>query len=138
MFSETRYAMNGDLRVAYRASGEGVRDIVFVPNWFTCCELLPELPSTRGGRRRRTALAAAVRLGCGYLMTHGEAFPLGHTVNGVQVIGPRRFGRVTCSTRLPTPRPMPTTRTKAAAQRRPPGPPASPTVSKAARLLKPA
>jgi class 3 adenylate cyclase len=45
MFSETRYAMNGDLRVAYRTSREGPRDIVFVPNWFTCCELLPELPS---------------------------------------------------------------------------------------------
>ena len=26
---------NGDLRVAYRASREGPRDIVFVPNWFT-------------------------------------------------------------------------------------------------------
>ena len=38
MFSETRYALNGDLRVAYRASAEGERDIVFVPNWFTCCE----------------------------------------------------------------------------------------------------
>ena len=51
MFSETRYALNGDLRVAYRASREGPRDIVFVPNWFTCCELLPELPSTsRVGR----------------------------------------------------------------------------------------
>ena len=32
--------MNGDLRVAYRASREGPRDIVFVPNWFTCCEHL--------------------------------------------------------------------------------------------------
>jgi class 3 adenylate cyclase len=48
MFSETRYAMNGDLRVAYRASAEGERDIVFVPNWFTCCELLPELSSLQG------------------------------------------------------------------------------------------
>jgi class 3 adenylate cyclase len=48
MFSETRYALNGDLRVAYRASPEGERDIVFVPNWFTCCELLPELPSLQG------------------------------------------------------------------------------------------
>ncbi len=48
MFSETRYARNGGLRVAYRASPEGERDIVFVPNWFTCCELLPELPSLRG------------------------------------------------------------------------------------------
>ncbi|BBY21204.1 adenylate/guanylate cyclase domain-containing protein [Mycobacterium stomatepiae] len=48
MFSETRYALNGDLRVAYRASPEGERDIVFVPNWFTNCEVFPELPSTRG------------------------------------------------------------------------------------------
>jgi hypothetical protein len=38
MFSETGYAQNGDLRVAYRASREGPRDIVFVPTWFTCCE----------------------------------------------------------------------------------------------------
>ncbi|OBJ58468.1 adenylate/guanylate cyclase domain-containing protein [Mycobacterium asiaticum] len=48
MFSETRYALNGDLRVAYRASSAGPRDIVFVPNWFTCCEHLPELPSIQG------------------------------------------------------------------------------------------
>ena len=48
MFSETRYALNGDLRVAYRTSREGPRDIVFVPNWFTCCEILPELPSLQG------------------------------------------------------------------------------------------
>jgi class 3 adenylate cyclase/pimeloyl-ACP methyl ester carboxylesterase len=48
MFSETRYALNGGLRVAYRASREGPRDIVSVPNWFTCCEVLPELPSIQG------------------------------------------------------------------------------------------
>jgi class 3 adenylate cyclase/pimeloyl-ACP methyl ester carboxylesterase len=48
MFSETRYALNGDLRVAYRASPRGARDIVFVPNWFTCCEILPEMPSIQG------------------------------------------------------------------------------------------
>src|SRR5262245_16451899 len=48
MFSETRYAMNGDLRVAYRASREGPRDIVFVPTWFTNCEVVPELPSIQG------------------------------------------------------------------------------------------
>jgi hypothetical protein len=45
MFSETRYAMNGDLRVAHRASPEGERDIVFIPDWFTNCEVVPELPS---------------------------------------------------------------------------------------------
>jgi hypothetical protein len=48
MFSETRYAMNGDLRVAYRTSREGPRDIVFVPNWLTNCEVFPELPSLQG------------------------------------------------------------------------------------------
>jgi predicted nucleic acid-binding protein len=35
-----------------------------------------------------THLAAAVRLGCTHLMTHDEAFPIGHVVNGVQVMRP--------------------------------------------------
>ncbi|HKV22140.1 MAG TPA: adenylate/guanylate cyclase domain-containing protein [Mycobacterium sp.] len=60
MFSETRYAMNGELRVAYRASGEGARDIVFVSNWFTCCELFPELPSTRGWVEAMTSLGRLI------------------------------------------------------------------------------
>jgi pimeloyl-ACP methyl ester carboxylesterase len=60
MFSETRYAMNGDLRVAYRASREGPRDIVFVPNWFTCCELFPELPSTQGWVEAMTSLGRLI------------------------------------------------------------------------------
>ncbi|MDO3640256.1 hydrolase, partial [Mycolicibacterium arseniciresistens] len=60
MFSETRYAMNGHLRVAYRASAEGPRDIVFVPNWFTCCEALPELPSTRGWVEAMTSLGRLI------------------------------------------------------------------------------
>ncbi len=60
MFSETRYALNGDLRVAYRASGEGPRDIVFVPNWFTCCEHLPELPSLQGWVEAMTSLGRLI------------------------------------------------------------------------------
>src|SRR5262249_26669994 len=60
MFSETRYAMNGDLRVAYRASREGPRDIVFVPDWFTCCEHLPELPSLQGWVEAITALGRLI------------------------------------------------------------------------------
>ena len=60
MFSETRYAMNGDLRVAYRASREGPRDIVFVPNWFTCCEVLPELPSLQGWVEAMTSLGRLI------------------------------------------------------------------------------
>jgi len=60
MFSETRYALNGDLRVAYRASPEGVRDIVFVPNWFTNCEVLPELPSVQGWVEAMTSLGRLI------------------------------------------------------------------------------
>ena len=60
MFSETRYALNGDLRVAYRASREGARDIVFVPNWFTCCEHLPELPSIQGWVEAMTSLGRLI------------------------------------------------------------------------------
>jgi class 3 adenylate cyclase/pimeloyl-ACP methyl ester carboxylesterase len=48
VFSETRYARNGDLRVAYRASPAGARDIVWVPSWFTNCEVVPDLPSIQG------------------------------------------------------------------------------------------
>jgi pimeloyl-ACP methyl ester carboxylesterase len=60
MFSETRYARNGDLRVAYRASREGPRDIVFVPNWFTCCEHLPEMPSIQGWVEAMTSLGRLI------------------------------------------------------------------------------
>src|SRR6478672_12526370 len=60
MFSETRYALNGDLRVAYRASREGPRDIVSVPNWLTCCELLPELPSIQGWVEAMTSLGRLI------------------------------------------------------------------------------
>jgi pimeloyl-ACP methyl ester carboxylesterase len=60
MFSETRYALNGDLRVAYRATREGVRDIVVVPNWFTCCEILPDLPSLQGWAEAMTSLGRLI------------------------------------------------------------------------------
>ncbi|KAA0110146.1 adenylate/guanylate cyclase domain-containing protein [Mycolicibacterium sp. P1-5] len=60
MFSETRYAMNGDLCVAYRASAKGDRDIVLVPNWFTNCEIFPELSSTRGWFEAMTSLGRLI------------------------------------------------------------------------------
>ena len=60
MFSETRYAPSGDLRVAYRASPEGPRDIVFVPNWMTCCEVLPEIPSIQGWVEAMTSLGRLI------------------------------------------------------------------------------
>jgi class 3 adenylate cyclase len=60
VFSETRYAMNGDLRVAYRASPRGARDIVVVPNWFNCCEILPELPAIQGWVEAMTSLGRLI------------------------------------------------------------------------------
>src|SRR4051812_42872191 len=52
--------MNGDLRVAYRASPPGARDIVFVANWFTCCEVLPELPFLQGWVEAMTSLGRLI------------------------------------------------------------------------------
>ena len=60
MFSETRYALSGDLRVAYRASREGPRDLVFVANWFTNCEVVPELPSMQGWVEAMTSLGRLI------------------------------------------------------------------------------
>jgi pimeloyl-ACP methyl ester carboxylesterase len=60
VFSETRYAMNGDLRVAYRASREGPPDIVFIPTWFNCCEVFPELPSLQGWVEAMTSLGRLI------------------------------------------------------------------------------
>jgi class 3 adenylate cyclase/pimeloyl-ACP methyl ester carboxylesterase len=60
MFSETRYARNGDLGVAYRTSREGPRDIVFVPTWFTNCEAFPELPPLQGWVEAMTSLGRLI------------------------------------------------------------------------------
>jgi class 3 adenylate cyclase len=60
VFSETRYAMNGDLRVAYRASPEGERDIVLVPAFFSNCEDFPEQPSLRGWAEAMTSLGRLI------------------------------------------------------------------------------
>src|SRR3984957_5014097 len=60
MFSETRYAMNGDLYVAYRASHEGERDIVLVPAWSSNSEYLPEQPPLRGWIEAMTTLGRLI------------------------------------------------------------------------------
>jgi hypothetical protein len=60
VFSETRYALGGDLHIAYRATREGTRDIVFVPNWFTNCEAFPELPLLQGWLEAMTSLGRMI------------------------------------------------------------------------------
>jgi class 3 adenylate cyclase len=59
VFSETRYAVNGDLRVANRTSREGPRDIVFVSPT-TNCEVFPELPSLQGWIEAMTSLGRLI------------------------------------------------------------------------------
>jgi class 3 adenylate cyclase len=60
VFSETRYALNGDLGVAYRTSCEGPRDIVAVPPWLSNCEVFPELPSLQGWVEAMTSLGRLI------------------------------------------------------------------------------
>ncbi len=60
MLTETRYAYNGDLAVAYRTFGEGPRDIVFVTNWFVSAEAFPEIPSIQPWLERMATLGRMI------------------------------------------------------------------------------
>ncbi|MEO7819482.1 MAG: alpha/beta hydrolase, partial [Actinomycetota bacterium] len=40
----TRYARRGDLHIAYQTLGDGPRDLVLVPNWFTNVEANWDIP----------------------------------------------------------------------------------------------
>jgi class 3 adenylate cyclase/pimeloyl-ACP methyl ester carboxylesterase len=60
VFSETRYALNGDSRVAYRASPPGERDILLVSPPFTNCEVFPELPHIQGWFEAMSSLGRVV------------------------------------------------------------------------------
>src|SRR6201999_1694389 len=55
-----RYAFNGDLRVAYRTTRDGPRDLVVVTGWFTNCDLWPDLPSVQGWVEAMTSLGRLI------------------------------------------------------------------------------
>ena len=58
---ETRYARNGDLRVAYRTSREGPRDIVLIEfGSQRTVEVFPELPSIQGWVEAMTSLGRLI------------------------------------------------------------------------------
>nr|WP_253869530.1 hypothetical protein [Mycobacterium sp. 1164966.3] len=120
MFSETRYAMNGNLRVAYRASAEGERDMVFVPYWDTCCEHLAELPSIQGWVEAMTSLGQLIFFGqpgtgASDPVTLGELPTLEQWADSITAVlddlgsreaillasGPAFAGPLPCSRRLP-------------------------------------
>jgi len=50
----------GTCASAYRTSPEGPRDIVFVSNWYTNCEVFPELPSLQGWVEAMTSLGRLI------------------------------------------------------------------------------
>ena len=60
MFSETRYARNGDLRVAYRASPEGRARHRVRPGVVQNCEDIPEQPSIQGWIEAMTSLGRLI------------------------------------------------------------------------------
>ncbi len=45
MAPETRYARSGDVNIAYQVTGEGPRDLVYVPGWVSNVELMWEEPA---------------------------------------------------------------------------------------------
>src|SRR5437016_14486189 len=45
MAPETLYARSGDLNIAYQVTGEGARDLVYVPGWVSNIELMWEEPA---------------------------------------------------------------------------------------------
>src|SRR3989442_944798 len=59
-WTETHYAMNGDVAIAYRTCGEGERDILFVPNWFTNVEVTWDMPAFRPWLERLATLGRII------------------------------------------------------------------------------
>jgi pimeloyl-ACP methyl ester carboxylesterase len=45
MVPETRYARSGDVNIAYQVTGDGPRDLVYVPGWVSNIELMWEEPA---------------------------------------------------------------------------------------------
>jgi class 3 adenylate cyclase len=60
VLSETRYAAHGDLGVAYRTTSGRSRDIVFVSNWFTNCEVFPELAEVQSWIERMSNVGRVI------------------------------------------------------------------------------
>ena len=60
MVPETRYARNGELRIAYQVVGEGPIDLVFVPGFISNVEMAWEDPVFAGFLKRLTAFSRLI------------------------------------------------------------------------------
>jgi len=60
MDAPIRYARSGDVHIAYRVFGDGLRDIVLIPGTLSHAELLWEVPSNEHLLKRLTAFARVI------------------------------------------------------------------------------
>ncbi|MGH2754243.1 MAG: adenylate/guanylate cyclase domain-containing protein [Actinomycetota bacterium] len=60
MANEIRYALSGDVHLAYRTLGDGPVDLVFVPPWFSNIDLLGEHPTVRDAHERFSAFSRVI------------------------------------------------------------------------------
>ena len=61
MQPETRYARSGDLNIAYQVTGDGPRDLVYVPGWVSNIEMMWEEPAMVHFLERLAILASSDR-----------------------------------------------------------------------------
>lgn len=57
---ETRYALSGDVNIAYQVQGDGPADIIYVPGLMSHVEFLHELPGYTAFMRRLSTFARVV------------------------------------------------------------------------------
>ena len=58
--TETEYARSGELSIAYRTVGDGLRDILFIPGFASNVELMPDIPFIAHNLDRLAALGRVV------------------------------------------------------------------------------
>src|SRR3954468_22249684 len=68
---ETRYAISGDVNIAYQVMGSGPVDIVMVPGVVSHCEFMHELPGYTAFVRRLSTLPAS-----SLLTKEGRGYPI--------------------------------------------------------------
>lgn len=85
----TRYARRGDLQLAYQVAGEGPRDVLVVPRWFSNIELDWELPSSVRFLTRLASFARLIhfdRRGAGMSGGVAGATPLEEQIDDVRAV----------------------------------------------------
>ncbi|MEA2499269.1 MAG: hypothetical protein QOH26_1674, partial [Actinomycetota bacterium] len=77
MTDTVRYAQNGDVHIAYRTTGDGPYDVMFVPTWASNLDLIEEYPPIASGMERLGSFSRLIlldRRGSGLSdRTHGTA-----------------------------------------------------------------